>query len=144
MGILDNLLGGKRIAALQGVDSIIGENAKFKGELTTSCSVSVNGELEGKVRADGEVIISNGGKVMGEIYGGSVVVSGKVDGHIVTKENLEITKSGRVHGDLTGGKVIIEEGSQYHGKVKVEHSSAEEPLPETIFEPPTQDAPPNF
>lgn len=125
MGILESLSGGKKHSIFQGVDSIIGEHARFKGELISSASVNINGEFEGKLRAENEVIISPGGKVVGEVHGGTVVVSGRVDGNILARDTLEISKSGRVHGDLTGGKIIIEEGSSYHGRVKVE--SKEEP-----------------
>ena len=126
MGVLNNLLGGKRLPIFEGLDSLVGENARFKGELVTSGSVNVNGEFEGKIRADGEVIVTPSGKVVGEVHGRSVVISGRIDGNIIARENLEVTRTGRIHGDLTGGKIIIEEGSSYHGRVKVESGSAEE------------------
>ena len=108
------------------VDSIIGEKAKFKGELVSSGAVSVNGEFEGKISSEGEVIIARGSKIVGNVTGGSIIVSGKVDGNITAEQNLEITKSGRVHGDLVGGRIVIEEGSSYRGRVKVETGQAEE------------------
>lgn len=108
------------------VDSIIGEKAKFKGELVSKESVSVNGEFEGKISTKAEVIIARGSKVVGDIEGESVIVSGKVSGNISAAQSLEITKTGRVHGDLVGGKIIIEEGSSYRGKVKVEGKAEEE------------------
>ena len=127
MGILDNIVsGGKKIPIFEGVDSIVGQNAKFRGEILSSGSLNINGEFEGKIRAEGEIIVSPGGKIVGEVHGGSVVVSGLVEGNISARDNLEITKSGRVHGDLTGGKIIIEEGSSYYGRVKVNIGIASE------------------
>ena len=134
MGVFNNLLGGKRLPILEGMDSIIGENARFKGELVTGGSVSINGEFEGRVRAEGEVIVSSSGKVAGELHGGSVEVSGRVDGNITARDSLEISRLGRVHGDITGGKIIIEAGSSYHGRVKVESQALEEE-PEGSEEP---------
>ncbi|MBU1027291.1 MAG: polymer-forming cytoskeletal protein [Candidatus Margulisbacteria bacterium] len=110
----------KNIAASGAVDSIIGEKAKLKGELFSRGSISVNGEFEGKLAADGEVLVAAGSMVIGDIYAGSVVVSGKVDGNIAASQTLEITKKGRVNGDLIGGRIVIEEGSFYCGRVKVE------------------------
>ncbi|MCU0640666.1 MAG: polymer-forming cytoskeletal protein [Candidatus Margulisbacteria bacterium] len=113
------------------IDSIIGENARLQGELTTKGSINVAGEFEGTVRAEGEVVIASSGKVVGELHGHTVSVSGRVDGNIYAKETLEICKSGRVHGDLAGGRIIIEEGAVYHGRVKVESGpTADEPLPQ--------------
>lgn len=107
------------------MDSIIGEKAKFKGEVSTSGSISINGEFEGRVDSAGEIIIARGSKIRGDVRGASVIVSGSVDGNITATHNLEIAKSGRVHGDLTGGKIVIEEGSSYQGRVKVEGESTE-------------------
>lgn len=132
MGILENLMSsGKKLPILSGVDSVIGESAKFKGELITKGSVNVSGEFDGKVKAEGEVIVSPTGKVVGEIQAGSVVVSGRVDGNITAQNNLEIAKSGRVHGDITGGKIIIDEGSSYQGRVKVCSKEEVEEVSET-------------
>lgn len=140
MGFFENLSGGKKLSILQGgVDSVIGENARFRGELNSSGSVNVNGEFEGKIQSEGEIIVSPGGKVIGEIHGGSVIVSGRVDGNITARQTLEVSKNGRVHGDLTGGKIVIDEGSTYHGRVKVESVPAEE---EKVAEAPPQPSSP--
>ncbi|MEE8638463.1 MAG: polymer-forming cytoskeletal protein [Candidatus Margulisiibacteriota bacterium] len=116
------------------VDSIIGEKAKFKGELVSSGAVSVNGEFEGKITSEGEIIIARGSKIVGNLQGGSIIVSGKVDGNINAEQNLEITKSGRVHGDLVGGRIVIEEGSSYRGRVKVEVGAEEAKEESTVVE----------
>ncbi|MFC1540780.1 polymer-forming cytoskeletal protein [Candidatus Margulisiibacteriota bacterium] len=108
------------------VDSIIGAKAKFKGEVISSGAISVNGEFEGKLFADGEVIISKGSRVTGDVRAGSVVVSGKVNGNIAASQSLDITKSGKVHGDLVGGRIMIEDGASYRGKVSVEAQAVEE------------------
>jgi cytoskeletal protein CcmA (bactofilin family) len=101
------------------VDTIIGEKAKFKGEVTSSGSLSINGEFDGKLVAQGEVIIGTASKVTGTVHAGSVVVSGKVEGNITATHSLEITKSGKVQGDLTGGRIVIEDGASYRGRVQV-------------------------
>ncbi|MBU0671908.1 MAG: polymer-forming cytoskeletal protein [Candidatus Margulisbacteria bacterium] len=115
------------------VDSIIGEKAKFKGELVSDGSVSLNGEFEGEIISKGEVIIGRGSKMVGSVKGGSVVVSGKVEGNIIASQSLEIAKSGKVHGDLAGGKIVIEEGASYRGKVSVS-AAGEAPEAEEIIE----------
>lgn len=150
MGIMDNLFSGKKLPLLEGFDSIVGQQARFKGELHSKGSINVNGEYEGKLFADGEVVVSPSGKVVGEIHGGTVIVSGRVDGNINAKETLEVTKNGRIHGDLVGGRIIIEEGSYYHGRVKVEspaNSAVEErvePIPALPDEVSQPESFPNF
>jgi cytoskeletal protein CcmA (bactofilin family) len=113
------------------VDTIIGEKAKFKGEVASSGSLSINGEFDGKLVSQGEVIIGLTSKVTGTVHAGSVVVSGKVEGNITATHSLEITKSGKVHGDLTGGRIVIEDGASYRGRVQVKAEGEEaEPAPQ--------------
>lgn len=127
MGIFNNM-GGKNLAAMrEGFGSVIGENAKMKGEFSTTGSVNINGEFEGSIKANGEIVVSPGGKVTGEVEGNSIIISGKVDGNIRVKETLEIAKTGKVNGDLAGARIIIEEGSSYHGRVAVEAGRQAEP-----------------
>jgi cytoskeletal protein CcmA (bactofilin family) len=102
------------------MDTIIGEKARFKGEINSSGPICVNGEFEGRLSSGGEIIIARGSLVRGEVNGKNVIVSGRVEGNIIAHQSLEITKDGRVHGDLTGGRVVIEEGSSYRGRVKIE------------------------
>lgn len=116
------------------VDSIVGGKAKFRGELVSTGPVSINGQFEGKIESSGEVMVAKGSKITGDVKATNVIVSGKVEGNIVAAQTLEITKSGRVHGDLTGGRIIIEEGSSYHGRVKVESGSADEESSDAIVE----------
>lgn len=108
-------------------DTIIGDRAKFRGELDAAGSVFISGEFEGKLNTSGEIIVAEGSKITGNIHGGSVVVSGDVDGDISAAHSLEITKTGRVQGALIGGRIVIQEGSQYSGRVNVE-SQEEEPV----------------
>lgn len=123
------LFGGENKGGAEGaVDTILGERAKFKGELESTGPISVHGEFEGKLQSSGEVIIGQTGRVTGEIKGALVTVAGKVDGNIIATEILEIAKSGKVHGDLTGGKIVIEEGALYRGKVSVSEAEPQQPV----------------
>ncbi len=123
------MFGGEKKSVIHGaVDSVIGEKAKFKGELVTSGAVSVNGEFEGKLSSEGEIIIGRSSKIIGDVSGVHVIVSGKVNGNIIASQSLEITKTGRVNGDLTGGRISIEEGSSYRGRVRVETGKVEEEI----------------
>lgn len=117
MGIFN---GEKKSLTHGAVDTIIGEKAIIKGEINSSGSVSINGQFEGKLLVEGEVIVAPAGKIVGDIRGGVVIVSGRVDGNIYGTERVEIIKSGKVHGDLNGGKIVIEEGATYSGRVTVE------------------------
>jgi len=115
----------KKLGESAAVDTIFGSKARFKGELISAGSVNINGEFEGRIESKGEVIISRGSKIVGDVVAANITVSGKVEGNISASQILEITRSGRVNGDLSGGKVIIEEGSTYRGRVNVNAKQTE-------------------
>jgi len=103
----------------EAINSIVGEGASFKGEISSLGSVHVAGEVAGGVKAEGDVFVVDKGKVAGDINGAKVVVSGKVEGNIIALKGLEILKTGKVNGQIACDKLLIEEGSIYQGKVNV-------------------------
>jgi len=122
------IFGGKKNPHSGPIDSVIGKGAKIRGEFSSSGSISIDGEFEGKLSSKGEIILSPSSKVVGEIQTSSAIIAGKVTGNIIASKVLEIDRSARVHGDLVGGKIIIEDGATYRGKVRVEgEGSKEEP-----------------
>ncbi len=102
------------------INSIVGEDARVKGEINTKGAIRISGEFEGKLNAQGDILLSEGSKVTGNIVGKRVIVSGEINGNIVAFGGLEITKSGKVYGDITGDKLIVDEGAIYKGRVNME------------------------
>jgi len=136
MGFLNYFIEEKDGHVPDGIDTIIGKKARFKGELLTKGSVCVNGQVEGKINTEADLIIAASSKIKGNVSGGNVIISGSVEGNISAVHGLEIKKSGRVHGDLEGGRIVIEEGSSYRGRVKVKST---EPMVEEESPQPTEE-----
>ncbi len=116
------ILGKSKPVDFGTVSSILGEDASFRGEISTRGSIRIGGEFEGKVNAEGDVFVGEGSKVTGNIIGSRVIVSGEINGNIVSTAGLEITKTGKVFGDVTSNKLIVDEGAIYKGKVNMEIS----------------------
>jgi cytoskeletal protein CcmA (bactofilin family) len=119
------ILGAKKKASdYAGINSIIGEETQVKGEIISRGSVRIGGEFDGKIMAQGDVLVGEGSKVTGNIAGSKVIVSGDVNGNITATNGLEITKSGKVYGDVAADKLIVDEGAVYKGKVTLESGSS--------------------
>lgn len=114
----------KKATDYMGINSVIGENTQFKGEIISRGSIRIGGEFEGKIIAQGDVLIGEGSKVTGDVKGSKVIVSGDVNGNITSSNGLEITKTGKVYGDVDSDKLIVDEGATYKGKVALESSSS--------------------
>jgi cytoskeletal protein CcmA (bactofilin family) len=116
----------KKASDYAGINSLIGEGTQIKGEIISKGSVRLGGEFEGKIAAQGDVLVGEGSSVTGNISGSKVIVSGDVNGNITAFAGLEITKTGKVYGDVTSDKLIVDEGAIYKGKVTLESSSKKE------------------
>lgn len=112
--------------SLEGINSLIGEGTLLKGEIISSGSLRVGGEIVGKIQVKGDVFVSEKGKVLGNILAQKVVVAGQVEGNIKAINGLEITRTGKVDGEISCDKLLIEEGSLYQGRVKVNHLKQED------------------
>jgi len=102
---------GKKQSSLE---TLIGLDSLFKGDLTSKKVLRVDGIIEGNIQAD-SLIIGKTGTVRGDIFVRGVEVNGKVEGAIKAEELVEIRPEGAVRGDIYTVKLIIAEGALFAG-----------------------------
>lgn len=98
------------------VDTIIGINVTLKGNLYNKGSIQVNGNVDGEVKSDENIIIGQTAQIKGPVIAKQIEVSGEVKGLIEAIERLEINPTGRVVGDINAKSLIIKEGASFVGK----------------------------
>lgn len=101
------------------IHTVIGPDAKFKGELTFSGGVRIEGAFDGSIQTDGTVLVSKGGQTKADIQAGSVVVEGQIEGGIVAKDRVELNGSAEMHGDLEAKTLVVKEGAVFVGRCSV-------------------------
>jgi len=101
------------------LESFIGQNSHFKGDIETKGTLRVDGTLDGNVKADW-VILGEKAQLKGDITARGVIVGGKIEGNIKAKELVEIKSKGVVNGDIDAGKLSIAEGAVFNGKASVQ------------------------
>lgn len=97
------------------LESFIGANSAFKGNIDTKGTLRIDGRLEGNVQADW-VILGEKSSVKGDIAARGIIVGGSVDGNLRAKEIIEIKSKGRVTGDTVTTKLTISEGGIFDGR----------------------------
>lgn len=102
---------GKKQSSLE---TLIGQDSLFRGELVSKRVLRVDGVIEGNVQAD-FLIIGKTGSVKGDIFVRGVEVNGSVEGTIKAEEVVEIRPEGTVRGDIYTVKLIISEGALFAG-----------------------------
>ncbi|MBA4373525.1 MAG: hypothetical protein C0402_11770 [Thermodesulfovibrio sp.] len=112
------------------LESLIGSNSTFKGDIDTKGTIRIDGVIEGNVSADW-VVIGEKAQVRGDIASRGIVVGGRVDGNLRAKEIVEIRSKGQVCGEIHTSKLTVIEGAVFDGRSSMhkEESNVVELLP---------------
>jgi cytoskeletal protein CcmA (bactofilin family) len=97
------------------LESLIGANSKFKGDIDTKGTLRIDGSMEGNVNADW-VILGEKACLKGDVTARGIIVGGRVDGNLKAKEIVEIKAKGKVSGDIFTNKLTIIEGGMFDGR----------------------------
>jgi cytoskeletal protein CcmA (bactofilin family) len=111
---------------VSGLETTIGPNTYFHGDIQSDGGVRIQGILEGSVDITGNLVITDGAKVVAEIKANNISISGAVKGN-VQGNRVEILETGRVWGDLTINSLLLNEGAYFRGQTMM-HGDIEPPL----------------
>jgi cytoskeletal protein CcmA (bactofilin family) len=109
-------------APIERINSVLGAGINWKGSLSGSGGLRIEGAFDGDIALRGTVVIGEGGRVTCEqIRANTVIVAGMVKGNI-TAEKVEIRSTGRVWGDVVTAAFATEEGAFLRGQIRMEES----------------------
>lgn len=97
------------------LESFIGTNSVFKGNVDTQGTLRIDGVVEGNIAADW-VIIGEKAQIKGDIAARGIIVGGKVEGNLKAKEVIEVKNKGHVLGEIMSKKLVIAEGGIFEGR----------------------------
>jgi cytoskeletal protein CcmA (bactofilin family) len=97
--------------------AVLSEDVEFKGTLSFSSRMEVNGRFEGEILADGPLVIGDTAVVKANISAeSSVLIRGKVQGNIESKDKVELASNAQLFGDVRCPKFSLAEGAIFVGK----------------------------
>jgi cytoskeletal protein CcmA (bactofilin family) len=98
---------------------VINEGLKLAGDrlsIVSEGKVEIDCEFEGDITGD-EVVVSERGRVKGNIAGERVVVLGRIVGGIRSK-TVVLMASAQVEGDIHHTSIAIEPGAEFQGRCR--------------------------
>jgi cytoskeletal protein CcmA (bactofilin family) len=113
-------------APVSKIETIIGPNAHFRGEIQSDGGMRIDGICEGTLDIAGNLVIGESAKIIADITANNISISGAVKGNI-NGNRVEILKTGRVWGDLVISSLLLEEGAYLRGQTTM-HGDIEPPL----------------
>ncbi len=108
-----------RPAAREGDLSIVASEMRIVGELHTDGVVKVDGVVEGNVHGGRQVLVSKGGRILGDIHTGEAIIGGRVEGGIFAKDRVEVQADASVHGDIATKRILVHEGGEVNGRLRM-------------------------
>jgi len=109
-------------APAERVTSVLGPGIIWKGNLSGSGGVRIEGSFEGEIALRGLLVVGATGRVTcPHLRANTVVIAGAVRGDI-TAEKVEIRSTGRVWGDVVAAAFATEEGAFLRGQIRMEDS----------------------
>ncbi|MEY3202342.1 MAG: hypothetical protein RIR70_1892, partial [Pseudomonadota bacterium] len=103
------------------IDSLIGAGTTVEGDIIFSGGLRIDGEVKGNVRAKDNkpavVVLSENGRVEGEIHVSHVVINGTVEGPVMADDSLELQPGAKVKGDVSYAQLEIHLGAVVEGRL---------------------------
>src|SRR5512139_1906035 len=130
----------KSSAPTERITSVLGNGVVWKGQLSGSGGVRIEGTFEGEIALRGVLVVGETGRVTCEdLRAHMVIVAGSVKGDI-TAEKVEIRRTGRVWGNVVSAAFATEEGAFLRGQITMEEhvdvglgaEATGEPSPEDV------------
>ncbi len=113
------------------IDVVIGPRATFDGRLRCEGSVRLDGAVEGgTIETLGNVLITDGARVIADIKAKTVSVAGAFKGNI-TADRVELLEGGRLWGIINVQSFLLDEGAHFHGELVMQGGESGDPFAST-------------
>jgi cytoskeletal protein CcmA (bactofilin family) len=97
--------------------SVLAADLKITGDIHSTGSVELLGEVEGTLQAQ-SLVIGGDGRMSGDISAVEVDVKGRHEGRIAS-QTLSLRASSQVSADIGYSNLVIESGAQIEGRFTV-------------------------
>jgi cytoskeletal protein CcmA (bactofilin family) len=109
--------------SIEQTDSRLGTGTRFSGTLRFKGSVTVRGEYEGQIDAQGFLYIQDGAHVRADVSAERIIIGGTVHGNIEARDEVEMLPGCVVYGNVRAGRVRIADGVVFEGRCEMLRNS---------------------
>lgn len=100
--------------------TIICENTVVEAaKLVSTSSAQVSGQFIGNLEIAKSFVISETGKVTGDVKAQFALVEGELNGNIDVEYLLHITGTGKINGDIICGTIVVDQDAVLNGTCKM-------------------------
>ncbi len=105
------------------IETIIGTGTSVHGNLNANGTIRVDGQINGEIHAEGDIIIGATGHVTGIVRGRNITIAGRLDGNADAEGLLHLASTAVVKGDIVVDTFTVEEGAKYKGSCQMKYDN---------------------
>ena len=106
------------------VNTVIGKDTFFNGKINGKGLIRIDGEAEGEISNQGDVIVGESGRVSVDLKARNITIAGFYEGSLEAEGRLELKKTGTAIGAFKVNGLLVEEGSVLSGTMEMEQEEA--------------------
>jgi cytoskeletal protein CcmA (bactofilin family) len=110
----------------------LGPGTKVNGKLIFDGPATIDGEVEGEIVAQANVMVGQQATIKGKLSAASIVVQGKVLADVQAEKKLEVQPPGSIVGDVSTQSLIIGDGAVLEGHVSMKREGRVLPLRQEV------------
>lgn len=112
------------------VSAFVGKGVAFKGTISYSGTVRIDGSLDGEIHTAGVLLVGEEAVITAKITCGTIVCKGKITGDITATEKLKLRSPAVINAGVKTPLLSMEEGVAFNGTLEMTKPGAKEALRE--------------
>lgn len=101
------------------VSAFVGKGVEFKGKISYSGTVKIDGYLDGEIHTDGVLLVGEEAVITAKVTAGTIVCKGKITGDIVAKECVKLRTPAVMNGSIKTPILSMEDGVLFNGALEM-------------------------
>jgi len=99
--------------------AFVGKGVEFKGTISYSGTVRIDGQLDGEIHTDGVLLIGDEAVIQAKVTAGTIVCKGKITGDIAAKERVKLRAPAVFNGSMKTPVLSMEDGVLFNGGLEM-------------------------
>lgn len=101
------------------ISAFVGKGVEFKGTISYSGTVRIDGMLEGEIHTDGVLLVGEEAVIQAKVTAGMIVCKGKITGDVVAKERVKLRAPAVFNGSMKSPILSMEDGVLFNGGLEM-------------------------
>ncbi len=101
------------------ISAFVGKGVEFKGTISYSGTVRIDGSLDGEIRTDGTLLVGEEAVIQAKVTAGTIVCKGKITGDVIAKERVKLRAPAVINGSVKTPMLSMEDGVLFNGGLEM-------------------------